>query len=113
MKITLEQFEKLIEAFRSDERAFDTLKNVGINLIDFKIYVDKILILLECVFNPEQLDYFEWWLFDVPNGIEGDPDPRKQYVWDKDKNPIDVSTVPALYKFLETLEEPCDKLEGK
>lgn len=46
-----------------------------------------------------QLEIIDWWLYDVPHGIEGDPkdDTPRIYVLDQ---PVNTRTVEELYDFL-------------
>lgn len=97
-----EAFVKYIEAEREEWNRYWDLCKLGVDIRngDYKPIQN---IVLKIFLNHEQLDLLEWWFYDSPDGINGNP--KEDCLFDENENPIAVQTPDALFDYLLTLGE--------
>jgi hypothetical protein len=103
--LTLEQFTAYIEALRASDKAYDAVSDAGVDLWKFReTYCLPTHILTKAVFNEDQLDTLEWWLYDCPKGITGKVIKKHAIIYLHDKPKWRLYTIEALHSYLMELE---------
>lgn len=102
--ITKEGFVKLIELIRKDwqdwvvvSKPFQELYHEPLPHFSASI-VDGILDFVTLEMGAAAGDDLSWWLYDAPNGIEGDC--KRDHLWAADGTPIPCRTPAQLYDYL-------------
>lgn len=107
--LSLEQFTEYIKALQASEKAYETVRVAGVDLMQFsEVYCTPAHVLTRAVFNAEQLDTLEWWLYDCPKGITGKVNKKKAVIYMNEKPKWKLYSVEALHSYLMEL----GKLEG-
>jgi hypothetical protein len=105
--LSLEQFTEYIKAMQASDKAYDAVSDAGIDLWKFKeIYCLPTHILTKAVFEEDQLDTIEWWLYDCPKGITGKVLKKHAIIWMDNKPKWRLYTIEALHSYLMELENP-------
>lgn len=103
--LTLGVFTEYIKALQLSEQVFEKVRLAGVDLMPFTdIYSIPAHILTRAVFNAEQLDTLEWWLYDCPKGIMGKVDKKKAIIYIDKKPKWRLDTIEALHSYLMELE---------
>ena len=93
------RFQQYIDAMRELNRKEKALHVIGIDVgVLTDCYQDIASPLLHSLFTISQRDTLEWWLYDVPNGIEGNP--NEVHMWKADDTPIPLLNEKQLYDFI-------------
>jgi hypothetical protein len=101
--IPLDLFERYIAAKRAEWQLTGKLQALGICTIGFWDQIEEPEnVLLEAVFNEAQRETLSWWLYESPNGIDGDPE--KPHMWEIDGPPIYLRNARELWEYLRTEE---------
>lgn len=99
-----ELFKKYIAGLRKLETIEIALGKLGVDIMSLTdIYLDVYTPVLNMAFNAEQLEQIDWWLYDSPKGINGNPE--KAVLWDSDGEEIDIRTEEKFYEYLQTVKE--------
>lgn len=103
--LSLDQFIEYIDALQVSDKAYDAVSDAGVDLWKFKeTYCLPTHILTKAIFNTEQLDTLEWWLYDCPKGITGKVDKKYAVIYMGEKPKWKLHTVEALHSYLMELE---------
>jgi hypothetical protein len=102
--MTLGQFTTWIEETRKHHKKVHELYKLGVDTLDWE-HPDTYL--YQFVFNKEQRDYIDWWLYDCPNGISEEAFNREssKITWDEKGEEVNVylDSVEALYNYISKL----------
>ena len=97
--MTPELFFKYIQALRKLYVIEEGIRRLGINLETYtEVLCGAYTPLLNAVFSKEQINTIDWWLYEQPKGINGNP--AGDFMWSMSDEVIDVSDEYKLYKLL-------------
>lgn len=96
-------FKGFIQGLRDTQRIDKDLSDLGVDINGLIGHFNKWTIpLSKLAFNEAQNDLINWWLFDAPHGLMGNP--TECHMWEKDGTPIDLSDEWKLFVYLQTLK---------
>lgn len=103
--MNFEQFKKWIEAKREAQGRLSKLYELKVDLIDYQDTYAKIeTILLEALFNADQVDVLSWWLYEAPSAIEAEPK-AFAVVYEQNGQEIDLNGDQKFYDYLMSLKK--------
>lgn len=97
MKITIEEFKKLVNDYKEYLEELEKYSDLKIDLYDTKLasFAESMLDrYLKLIFNKDGVEWFYWWIFEKPQ--TGD-----EQAWDINGDVIPTETVEDLYNLLQ------------
>lgn len=98
-----ELFLEYVESLRKALKMQRVLRDVGVDIMDGLIDQSHEF-LKKSIWNKEQIENIDWWLYDCPNGIDGD---NLGGEWTTitfgDGSQLKIATAEQLYDYLETI----------
>lgn len=101
----LELFNDFIQALRLLYEREREIKRLGADLCEFSNLLNNVTKpLIEALFREDQREIIDWWLYDCPSGIDGDP--KVCHMWDEEDRPIHLRNAAELHAYLMNMKEP-------
>jgi hypothetical protein len=108
MKMTLDNFKKVLDDIRKRDALLEKLNDLGFDFTFDNPFMDSVIdaeeIFFETIYTKEGVDWIYWYLYEQPEflkRVKEDGDKPEYHAWDAEGNPMDLSTDEKLWEMLE------------